>query len=182
MEVVSQIDFTEHFRIAVIDYSEEIKDGQTPPCFDLEHRNGECPFRINHRGLKLFEGTNTVTNTVRQSIIKQMCGLAAKNLAITQIAFGTSSDPTPPTLVQPVTEFGRVAPSATTPNSDTTLSAYWFLGSSVGNAPSDLQEWCVMADGATSAVGSGSAIARFLYQFTKNTSTTASGQWDLTIN
>jgi hypothetical protein len=152
------------------------------PCIDLEHRGGVCPMGHTH-GMQVYEGHNTIVTVLRQSIINQLVGNSATNLLITQIAAGTSSTATLITMTQLAAEYYRTAPSSAQPGSPVTTQAlaYWFFGTAVANAGSDLQEWGIMAGGATSGAGTGSALARFLQAFTKNNLTTASGQYTLNI-
>lgn len=147
------------------------------PCRGLEHRGGTCPAGIDHR-IEDYEKKNTILASLKGSVIDQLAGEASPlDLTITQIATGTSSAATTSGMTQAAAEYYRDAPTSVLAASATQVIAFWFFGDSVANAGSLLQEWVILAGGATNTPGSGTAIARFLQSFDKNALTTASGQW-----
>jgi hypothetical protein len=169
--------FRGDYKLAVVDYRRE-----GLACRDLEHRGGVCPLAIDHR-VEHIDGHNTIVTSLKQSVVDQGSGQASPlNLLVTQIAVGTSSAATTAGLTQLVTEYARVALSGSpVKTSSQAFSVFWFLGTAQGNAPSSLQEWGIMAGGATGVAGSGTMIARFLQTFAKSGTNTVSGEWDFSI-
>lgn len=153
------------------------------PCIGVEHRHGVCPCGLRH-DMKRMAGKNTIVDALRQSIVNQFSNVSATSLIVTEIATGTSNAATTSGMTQLTVEFYRAAPSSVVAGSPVTTQviAYWFFGTSVANAGSNLQEWGIMAGGATATPGSGTMIARFLQAFAKNSLTTASGQYTLNIS
>lgn len=151
-----------------------IADGFLPSCFDLEHRDGICPHGHQHP-MHEVQGKNTIVQALRASVTNQMTGNAAPtNLLITQVAIGTSADPTAASMVQLVAEFFRKAPTDRLNPTPDQVQIYANLTASEGNAPSNLQEFGIMAGGASGIAGSGTMLARFLQNFPKNSGNTAS--------
>ncbi|MNT83902.1 hypothetical protein D3C72_2238420 [compost metagenome] len=99
------------------------------------------------------------------------------DLLITYIAAGTSADPTDPTETQLFVETYRDIPTFLDDITDTQAQCNWYFGPNVGNAGANLQEWGIMAGGATSTPGSGVMIARFLQLFDKVFGKAASGMY-----
>lgn len=152
-----------------------------PSCFDLEHRNGICPHGLSHKSTSVAT-FNTVLDTFFESIIDQFTGTASPlDLQVTQVAIGTSSAPTTQGMTQLAAEFARKVPSDVIKVSATQATIFFFFAASEGNAPSDLQEFALLANGATSTPGSGDALNRWLAVFTKTSGVTLTGQANLTL-
>ena len=153
------------------------------PCHSMEHRGGRCPLGDSH-GMQVVEGSNTVVNVLRASIVNQIINTAADSLAITYVATGTSAAATVPASTTLLTaETYRAVPSSVIAGSPAATQAltFWFFGTGVANAGSDLQEWGGFAVGATGSANSGKCLWRFLQDYAKNTLNTASGQHTLNI-
>lgn len=156
-----------------------------PSCLHEEHRGGVCPHGNRHRDREERAGRNTIVTAFRESVVDRLVAAASvtpMDLAITRVAVGTDATPTPPGLVQLYAEFARVTPTAVVKATTAKASAFWFLSVGVGNALSSLQEFAILAGGATDTPGSGSAVGRFLATFPKSSANTQSGQYDLTIS
>lgn len=165
-------------RLVRIDYRKMLD----APCMGLEHRGGVCPCGIDH-AIEDETVSNTILTSLKTSIISQMTGFGTPTaLRILQIATGTSSAATTAGMPTLGAECYRLTPSETIPTgAGLSLTAFWFLGATVANVPSDLQEWGIFGGGATSSPNSGTMLARFLQQKTKNGTTTLSGQYDFTV-
>lgn len=151
------------------------------PCYEMEHRHGVCPLGLDH-SVEDSEGHNTIVTSLKQSIIDQATGQdSSLDLTITYIATGTSSVATTSDMTQLDAEYYRDVPTYLSKVSATQGQAFWYFGPGVANAGSDLQEWGIMAGGATSSSGSGTMIARFLQTFTKNSGTAVNGQYTLNV-
>lgn len=158
-----------------------IASGHLPACFNLEHRDGICPFGNLHPH-ETSQGTNTVVRSERQSITNQLTGISpAMNLLITQVACGTAADPTAQTMTQLVVETFRKAPSDRLMPSPESAQIYWNYTATEANAGVNLQEFAMVADGGTATPGSGSIIARFLQLFAKNAGNIGSGSYLQTL-
>jgi hypothetical protein len=155
-----------------------------PTCLHLEHRHGVCPHGNHHRDRSEQAGCNTIVTAFRRAVVDRLApqaGVTPMDLAITRVAVGTDATTTTGPLIQLLAEVARVTPTAVVPASDVKASAFWFLSVGVANAPSNLQEFAVLAGGANSTPGSGKAVGRFLTTFEKHAGNTQSGQYDLTI-
>lgn len=164
-----------------IDYSIESPAGRGS-CIEKEHRNGVCPDGHKHEAIEERHDPNTVMNVLRTSVIDQLTGTGTPDdLLITMIGCGTSADANDVTDTLLTTEYYRAAPTDLIKTGPTTLSVFWFFGTGVANSVSDLQEWGIFADGATSTANTGKLVARFLQQFNKTATKTVSGQYDLSL-
>lgn len=168
--------------IAVVDFGRELRRGEMPSCFDLEHRLGRCPHGHRHQ-VEHHEGRNTIVRSLRQAITDRLVGNPGPlDLLITRVAAGTSSAPTVPTATQLTVETYRKAPSDRLQLSPEQVQVYWFFGATEANAGVDLHEHGVLAGGATDTPGSGTLIGRFLQQFAKDATKTASGGYTATLS
>lgn len=167
--------------IAVVDFGQELRRGEVPSCFGLEHRLGVCPHAHRHQ-VEHHEGRNTIVRSLREAITDRLVGEPTPlDLLITRVATGTSSAPTLATDTQLGVEFYRKAPSDRLKLSPEQTQIYWFFSALEANAGVDLQEHGVFAGGATDTPGSGVLIGRFLQQFAKNATRTASGGYTATL-
>lgn len=170
-----------NYRITRIDFAAELRRGEAPPCIDMEHRHGLCPLGLSH-AVEDYEGHNTIVTSLKESLINQATGAAAGlNLLVTRIATGTDASATLAAQTQLGAEFFRDVPTSLQKVTALQLQAFWYFGTTQANAASDLQEWGILAGGATGVAGSGTMLARFLQRFAKNSGTTASGQYTLTV-
>lgn len=176
-----QVSLRGEYRIAVVDFKRELRRGETPSCFHLEHRGGQCPHRHDHR-VEYHEGRNTIVRSLRQAIVDRMVGNPSPlDLLVTRVATGTSSGPTAQTATQLTTESFRKAPSDILALSQEQVQVYWFFSATEANAGVDLQEHAILAGGATNTPGSGVMLARFLQVFAKDSTRTASGSYTATF-
>lgn len=151
-----------------------------PSCYHLEHRRGVCPHGHTHESVVRQYQQNTVLNNFFGAIADQLTGAASIDLEITRVALGLSSDPTTLTMNQLVSEFYRTTPTVIkqAPN---VVVTFFFLGPLDGNPPSQYQEYCVLADGATDTPATGKALYRWLAVFDKNANNQLSGSHTLTM-
>lgn len=184
--------FKTRFDLFLIDYRKELErwghlTGEAlrqamPPCWNMEHRLGLCPFGLCHQ-VQHVHGHNTIVRGPKESIVKRMSSTpgGAMDLQITMVATGTSSAATAQTDTQLAAEFFRKAPTDNFPLAPDALQVFWNFTASEANAGSALQEHGMIAGGATATPGSGSMLSRFLQTYAKNAGNTGSGAYSLTV-
>lgn len=169
------------YLIAVVDFGRELRRGEVPSCFHLEHRMGVCPHGHQHR-VEHHAGRNTIVRSLREGVVDRLTGeLSPLDLLITRVAAGTSSALTAATDTQLGVETYRKAPSDRLKLSPEQAQVYWFFSATEANAGVDLQEHGIFAGGATDTPGSGTMLARFLQTFAKDATKTASGGYTATL-
>ena len=187
---------TGHWEIGRADYShlaslierhpneyQRIMD-EMAPCHKLEHRNGICPLGDSHR-LDVKEGSNTITNLLRASIINQFINAAAISFQAQYIATGTAAGAFTAASTSLGVETYRAIPSSVIAGNPVTTQAlaYWFFGTASANpgGAGFLNEWAIYGGAATSSLGVGSMLAAFLQNFAKSNLSTASGQYTFNL-
>lgn len=146
-----------------------------PSCFKLEHRNGICPHGYKH-DVDRAEFRNMVVNGWYSACLDHARDDgAAVDLGITYVSVGTGGSATLPTDVALGAEVYRDLFTDRQKLSDTEQVHYFFFDEASANFyHHEYAAWC----GSPSAtLDSGVMVARWLWDYDKDSDKTLNGQW-----
>lgn len=146
------------------------------PCMHLEHRLGACPLGLRHDVHE--EGThNLVVDVFYEAVLDQVVGQVAPSLNTTYVAAGTSSVATTPDMTQLGAEGYRAVWTDRQKDGATAAVLYFFFGETIANFYH--HEFAAFAGDASGTANSGLMVARWLYDFNKDSTMTLNGQYTL---